>query len=108
MHANMAKRKQGSLRMHLRWQSVHQHEAHSGSAAFAVLECAAAEVCINARSDHPFTRATIRSYINHSQPYNDEAIQMSWAQEYAQLGQELDWVDGLSRVIAVVSGETTA
>lgn len=62
---------------------------------------------LHAGSDHPFTRATIGSYINHSQPYNDKAIQMSWAQEYAQLGQELDWVDDLSRVIAVVSGETT-
>lgn len=63
---------------------------------------------MHAGSDHPFTRATIGSYIDHDHPYNDEAIQMAWAQEYAQLGQELDWVDGLPRVITVVSGEPMA
>lgn len=63
---------------------------------------------LHAGSNHPFTRATIGSYIDHDHPYNNEAIQMAWAQEYAQLGQELDWVDGLPRVIRVVSGEPMA
>lgn len=27
--------------------------------------------------NHPFTRATIRSYIDHNHPYNNEAIQMA-------------------------------